>query len=205
MKKYSQDNSNKVISGKVKYINLPQLLSSNTKSLAIDEFGNLGTSPGGATTVTSANITDATATGRSVLTAASAADARAAIGAGTSNLTIGTTASTAKAGNYVPTYAEVTGKPSTFAPSAHTHAIADVTGLQTALDGKQASGSYATSTELTNGLAGKANTSHTHTIANVTGLQTALDGKQASLPVPPETGIFVLTSTDGVLSWEAQA
>lgn len=36
----------------------------------------------GATTVTAANITDATATGRSVLTAANAAAARTAIGAG---------------------------------------------------------------------------------------------------------------------------
>lgn len=35
---------------------------------------------------------------------------------------------------------KVTGKPSTFTPSTHTHAIADVTGLQTALDGKAASG-----------------------------------------------------------------
>lgn len=42
--------------------------------------------------------------------------------------------------------------------AGHAHAISDVTGLQTALDGKAAS-------------------SHTHTIANVTGLQTALDGK----------------------------
>lgn len=32
----------------------------------------------------------------------------------------------------------VTGKPSTFAPSAHTHPISDVTSLQTSLDGKQA-------------------------------------------------------------------
>ncbi len=46
------------------------------------------------------------------------AEARSAIGAGTgnSNLEIGTTASTAKAGNYQPTWAQVTGKPSTFAP-----------------------------------------------------------------------------------------
>jgi hypothetical protein len=49
----------------------------------------------------------------------------------------------------------------------HTHAVADVTGLQTALDGKQASGSYAAA-------------SHGHAISDVTGLQTALDGKQAS-------------------------
>lgn len=41
------------------------------------------------------------------------------------------------------------------------HEIADITGLQTALDGKAAS-------------------IHTHSIANVTGLQTALDGKQAA-------------------------
>lgn len=35
---------------------------------------------------------------------------------------IGTTATTAKAGNYVPTYAEVTGKPTTFAPIVGTTA-----------------------------------------------------------------------------------
>lgn len=63
------------------------------------------------------------------------------------------------------------------ANKAHTHAVADVTGLQTALDGKQVKGDYATSKALTEGLAGKANTAHTHTIANVTGLQDALNGK----------------------------
>lgn len=55
-------------------------------------------------------------------------------------------------------WAGVTGKPTTFAPSAHSHAISDITSLQTTLDGKAAS-------------------SHSHTIANITGLQTALDGK----------------------------
>lgn len=44
-------------------------------------------------------ISDSTATGRSLLTAADAAAARAAIGAGTSNLAIGTTGTTAAAGN----------------------------------------------------------------------------------------------------------
>ena len=38
-----------------------------------------------------------------------------------------------------PAWGEVTGKPSTYAPSAHTHTIANVTGLQAALDGKAAS------------------------------------------------------------------
>jgi len=40
-------------------------------------------------------------------------------------------------------WANITGTPSTFTPSSHTHVISDVTGLQTALDGKQAAGSYA--------------------------------------------------------------
>jgi hypothetical protein len=67
----------------------------------------------------------------------------------------------------VTTWEGLTGKPSTFPPSAHSHAIGDVTGLQTALDGKQAAGSYAAAT-------------HGHSISDVTGLQTALDGKQAA-------------------------
>lgn len=49
------------------------------------------------------------------------------------------------AGNFVPsskldasafTWANLAGKPTTFTPSAHTHTIAQVTGLQSALDGK---------------------------------------------------------------------
>ena len=41
-------------------------------------------------------------------------------------------------------YAALTGTPSTFAPSTHAHAIGDVTNLQTLLDAKQSSGTYAT-------------------------------------------------------------
>lgn len=86
-------------------------------------------------------------------------------------------------------YADLTNVPSTFAPSTHSHAISDVSGLQTALDGKQASGSYAAAshthgisdvTGLQTALDGKAASTHAHAIADVTGLQTALDGKQAS-------------------------
>lgn len=53
-----------------------------------------------------------------LLNAGDAATARAAIGAGTSNLEIGTTASTAKAGNYVPAWGDVTGKPVVIAAGA---------------------------------------------------------------------------------------
>lgn len=47
----------------------------------------------------STNITDATALGRSILTATTPEDVRTTIGAGTSNLALGTTATTALAGN----------------------------------------------------------------------------------------------------------
>ena len=58
---------------------------------------------------TSTQISDSTAVGRSVLTAADAAAARAAIGAGTSSLTIGTGAGNAMAGNKTFSFAEITG------------------------------------------------------------------------------------------------
>lgn len=78
---------------------------------------------GGDVEITSESISDASAVGKEVLTASTAAAARTAIGAGTSNLTLGTTASTAKAGNYVPTWGEVTGKPAVIA-SGETQAAA---------------------------------------------------------------------------------
>ena len=96
------------------------------------------------------------------------------------------------------------------ANASHTHAIADVTNLQTSLDAKASStdarivlvgttsanwnNSYTTLTANSanwqsayTGLSSKASTSHTHVIADVTNLQTninslssAIDGKQAS-------------------------
>jgi hypothetical protein len=53
-------------------------------------------------------------------------------------------------------WAGITGKPSTFAPSAHTHAQSEITGLVTAL-------------------AGKSDTGHTHTAADVTDFATAVN------------------------------
>lgn len=82
-------------------------------------------------THTASQISDATTTGKNVLTASSQSAARSAIGAGTSNLAIGTTATTAAAGNHTHTPASIGA-----APATHTHAIADTTGLQSALDGK---------------------------------------------------------------------
>ena len=45
----------------------------------------------------------------------------------------------AETANSVP-WTGVTGKPSTFPPSSHTHTISNITGLQAALDGKMSVG-----------------------------------------------------------------
>lgn len=78
--------------------------------------------------------------------------------------------------------------------AGHTHTIANVTGLQTALDGKAASShthTIANVTGLQTALDGKAASAHGHAIADVTGLQTALDGKAASAHthVPGDVGL----------------
>jgi len=57
--------------------------------------------------VTSAQISDAGTVGKEVLQAKDQTAARKTLGAGTSDLSIGTTSGTAKAGDYVPTTAEV--------------------------------------------------------------------------------------------------
>jgi hypothetical protein len=69
------------------------------------------------------------------------------------------------------------------APSSHTHTIANVTDLQTNLNAK------ASTTALTTGLAGKANSSHTQAISTITGLQTALDGKSSTSHTHDISGI----------------
>ena len=59
-----------------------------------------------AQTIPVVRISNATAVGKNVLLAADAAAARVVIGAGTSSLALGTTPSTAKRGDYVPTLAD---------------------------------------------------------------------------------------------------
>ncbi|WP_335936633.1 hypothetical protein [Streptomyces sp. PTD5-9] len=73
-----------------------------------DITGKPSTYPPAAHTHTAADLTDATTTGRSVLTATDQAAARTAIGAGTSSLTLGTTATTAAAGTHTHTATSTT-------------------------------------------------------------------------------------------------
>jgi hypothetical protein len=69
-------------------------------------------------------------------------------------------------------------------PTAHSHAVADVTGLQTALDAKQAAGSYAAA-------------SHTHTAEQVSGLATvATSGSYADLTNKPTIPAATTSASD---------
>ena len=69
--------------------------------------------------------------------------------------------------------------------------IADVTGLQTALDGKQPSGSYAAS-------------SHTHTASQITDFNTSVSGLLPVKDVVPGTNITV-TSSSGIYTINSTA
>ena len=81
-------------------------------------------------------------------------------------------------------WADITGKPATFTPSSHTHAVSDVSGLQTALDLKQTAGSYAAA-------------SHTHTAGQVSGLATvATSGSYADLSNKPTIPAATTSAAD---------
>lgn len=118
----------KAINAKLGSLNSLTTTDKTTLVAAINEVRSTAASGG---TVTVANISDATTVGRSVLLAADGPAIRSLIGAGTSSLALGTTASTAKAGNYIPTWAEITSKPTTFAPSAHTHTASQISDAST--------------------------------------------------------------------------
>ena len=76
---------------------------------------------------------------------------------------------------------------SKYAAKSHSHSVSDVTGLQSALNGKAASShTHAVSdvTGLQDSLDGKAALSHSHAMSDVTGLQDALDAKADADAVP---------------------
>lgn len=104
---------------------------------AVTALAKKVTGGSGPSEVTSDKISDATSLGRKLLKAASAAAARADIGAGTSDLTLGTTATTAAKGDHKHSFNDLTDKPtipsvSGLAKEADLTALADrVTALET--------------------------------------------------------------------------
>jgi hypothetical protein len=112
------------------------------------------------------------------------------------------------------TWANLAGKPSTFPPSTHQHTLADVTGLQTALDAKQPAGSYATAAQGAKADtalqpaaltpyrtassqdtidAGKAAANHTHTASEITDFAAAVAAVAPGGGVP--SGALIISKT----------
>jgi hypothetical protein len=97
-----------------------------------DITGKPSTFTPSAHTQAASTISDSTTVGRAVLTAVDAAAGRTALGAGTSSLTLGSTGSTAAAGNHGHAQADVTNLVTDLAgkaPSSHTHVSSAVTDL----------------------------------------------------------------------------
>ena len=151
--------------------------------------------------VTVDTLTGATAIGKSLMKAASQEVARTVIGAGTgnSNLALGTTSSTAKAGNYQPTWEQVTNKPAVIGAGATDAEARQAIGAGTSnlALGTTATTAMAGDTPIPaattwDNLSGKPSTfpptigttaqtakagNYTPAVAEVTGLQAALDAK----------------------------
>lgn len=98
----------------------------NLGDLLVGMLASIAALQGGGGAITSGDITDATAVGKEVLTAADAPTARTAIGAGTSSVALGTTAGAALA------TAASAGAATTAAKSDHVHALPIATALQVA-------------------------------------------------------------------------
>ena len=121
--------------------------------------------------------------------------------ASTGNITEGGEALSSKyaAKSHSHAISDVTGLQSALdakAASSHTHAMSDVTGLQAALDAKAASShTHAVSdvTGLQSALDAKAARSHSHAVSDVTGLQDALDAKADAGSVPSSCVVYAET------------
>lgn len=82
-------------------------LTTTEKANLVAAINEVMTAVGSGGSIDADSITDATTIGKALIRAVDAAAARTAIGAGTSSLTLGTTSSTAKAGDYQPAAANI--------------------------------------------------------------------------------------------------
>ena len=82
-------------------------LTTTEKSNLVAAINEVMAAVGSGGSIDADSISDATTVGKALIRAVDAAAARTAIGAGTSNLALGTTSSTAKAGDWKPAAADI--------------------------------------------------------------------------------------------------
>ena len=124
------------------------------------------------------------------------------------------TSITGKPAAFPTSWAQVSGVPATFAPAAHSHAIADIAGLQAALGA--GGGGVVTWASIPDKPATFPPAAHTHTIADTAGLQAAIDaaaqptawadilGKPAVFPAAPPAEVD-LGTVSGTVTLSADA
>lgn len=105
-------------------------LSTTEKSNLVAAINEVLAAVGSGGSIDADSISDATTVGKALIRATDAAAARTAIGAGTSNLALGTSSSTAKAGDYQPAAANISDSTSA---GRTLLTAADVTAQRTAL------------------------------------------------------------------------
>ncbi len=96
-----------------------------------------------------------------------------------------------------PTWADITGKPATFTPESHSQAISTITGLQTALDGKEQAGTA--SAAITGHEAARNHPDSTSTLPEGTNLYFTTARAAAAAPVQSvagRTGAITLSTAD---------
>ena len=92
---------------------------------------------------------------------------------------------------------------SAYAAASHTHAISDVTNLQTSLDGKASSSHTHAISDVTNlqtSLDGKASSSHTHTATEITDFSEAVDDRVSALLVQGSNVTLTYNDTSNTLT-----
>lgn len=96
-------------------------------------------------------------------------------------------------------WVEVQDKPASFPPSAHTHAWADITNKPTEFTPVSHTHTITDITNLQTELNGKSLIGHGHTIADVSGLQAELDGKQPTTTFKTINGTVITGTGDIVI------
>ena len=97
-------------------------------------------------------------------------------------------------------YGDLGSIPSTFSPSAHSHAISDITELTSTLGNKSDTGhshAYSTLTDIPDLFAPSA---HSHAISDITDLSTTLDGKATLVSLGNIVPGNATTTADGLMS-----
>lgn len=103
--------SSKIVDGSIVDADISGSAAIGKSKLAAAVQSSLGKADTALQTVTAASITDATFLGQDLLTSSTQAQARTAIGAGTSSLALGSTSSTAMPGDRIQAVASLPGSP----------------------------------------------------------------------------------------------